>query len=314
MFQNMISRPRVLLAAALLCVAAPANQLGLAKQPAEDKGLAEGPVDMAFVIKSVALPNKVKLQYVEQGNPSGIPVLLLHGYTDSWRSFELVLPYLSKSIHAFALSQRGHGDSERPVADYHPRDFAADVVAFMDVVGLKRAVIVGHSMGSYVAQCFAMNYPERTLGLVLVGSFTTLQGDKGIQEFWDMAVSKLEDPIDPSFALEFQKSTLAQPVPETYLDTVVQESMKVPAHVWKAALKGLMESDFSGELGKIKALTLIVWGDKDTYFLRDDQVALAAGIAGSKLVIYSGAGHSVHWEEPKRFAADLEKFITNYLH
>lgn len=261
--------------------------------------------------KSIQLPNRLKLEYVEQGDPSGVPVLLLHGYTDSWHSYELVLPYLPKSIRAFALSQRGHGDSERPATGYHPRDFAADVVAFMDALELKRAVIVGHSMGSYVAQCFAMNYPERTLGLVLVGSFTTLQGDKGIQEFWDTAVSKLEDPIDPNFALEFQKSTLALPVPQAFLDTVVKESLKAPARVWQAAFKGLMESDLSGELGKITAPTLIVWGDKDAYFLRDQQDALAAGISGAKLVIYSGVGHGVHWEVPGRFATDLQSFTEN---
>jgi pimeloyl-ACP methyl ester carboxylesterase len=147
--------------------------------------------------------------------------------------------------------------------------------------------------------------------LVLVGSFVTLRGDKGVQEFWDTAVSELEDPIDPSFTLEFQKSTLALPVPQTFLDTVVQESLKMPARVWRAAFKSLMETDSSGALGKIKAPTLIVWGDKDMYALRDQQDVLAAGITGSKLVIYSGVGHGVHWEEPKRFAADLQSFMEN---
>ncbi len=85
----------------------------------------------------------------------------------------------------------------------------------------------------------------------------------------------------------------------------------MPARVWQAAFKGLMESDLSGELGKIKAPTLIVWGDKDTYFLRDHQDALAAGISGSKLVIYPGVGHGVHWEATERFAADLLSFVES---
>src|SRR3712207_493180 len=90
-------------------------------------------------IKSVALPNRVKLQYVEQGDPSGIPVVLLHGVTDSWRSFEPVFPHLPESIHAFALTQRGHGDSERPGSGYRPPDLAADLAAFMDVLDLGQA-------------------------------------------------------------------------------------------------------------------------------------------------------------------------------
>ena len=65
-------------------------------------------------VKSVKLSNGVTLPYVEQGDPSGVPVVLLHGITDSWRSFAPVLPSLPASIHAFALTQRGHGDADRP--------------------------------------------------------------------------------------------------------------------------------------------------------------------------------------------------------
>jgi pimeloyl-ACP methyl ester carboxylesterase len=264
---------------------------------------------MKFNLKSIQLPHRLKLEYVEQGDRNGVPVIFLHGITDSWRSFELVMPHLPKSVRAFALSQRGHGDSGRPGSGYSPRDFADDVAAFMDALDLQRAVIVGHSMGSYVAQCFASNYPERTQKLVLVGSFTTLQGNPGVQEFWDTGISRLEDPVNPNFALEFQKSTLAQPVPEGYLETVVRESLKLPARVWRTAFKDLMEANLFNALDKITAPTLIIWGDQDTYFLRDEQDALAARIAGAKLLIYNGAGHALHWEVPQRFAADLLAFI-----
>ena len=59
---------------------------------------------VAPVIKSVELPNRVELPYVDQGDPSGVPLLLLHGYADSWRSFELVLPHLPRSIRGIALT------------------------------------------------------------------------------------------------------------------------------------------------------------------------------------------------------------------
>ncbi len=74
-------------------------------------------------------------------------MLLLHGVTDSWLSFERVLPYLPESINATALTQRGHGDADRPATGYRTRDYAADVAAFLDAVGLGAAVIVGDSMG-----------------------------------------------------------------------------------------------------------------------------------------------------------------------
>jgi non-heme chloroperoxidase len=262
---------------------------------------------LSLLAPSVQLPTGVALAYVEQGSPSGVPVLLLHGITDSLRSFERVLPHLPTSIHALAVSQRGHGDSGRPAAGYRPGDFAADLAAFMDAFGLERAVIVGHSMGSSIARRFALDYPERTLGLVLVGSFATLAGNPNVMAFWQV-VQELEDPIDPGFVAEFQRSTLAQPVPPEFFDVVVQESLKVPARVWRAALEGLMGSDHPTELENIQAPTLIVWGDRDAFCPRSDQDALTAAIAGSQLVVYDETGHDPHWERPERFAADLVAF------
>ncbi len=267
--------------------------------------------DMTRSINSVELPNRVKLQYVEQGDPAGVPVLMLHGGTDSWHSFEPVLPYLPESIHAFVLTQRGHGDADRPATGYRTRDFAADVAAFTSALELGPAIIVGHSMGSTNAKRVAIDYPERTRALVLAGSFATYRNNPVLVEFWESTVSRLTDPIDPGFVREFQESTLAQPVPSAFLDTVVRESLKVPARVWRAAFAGLFEDDFAAELEKIAVPTLILWGDRDALARRADQDALLSSIAGSRLVVYHGAGHALHWEQPERFAADLASFIKN---
>lgn len=263
---------------------------------------------MTFAIKYVKIPNGIRLPYVEQGDPASVPVVLLHGVTDSWHSFERVLPHLPQTIHAFALTQRGHGDADRPATGYRTRDFAADVAAFVNALDLAPAVVVGHSMGSTNALRFAIDYPELTQGLVLLGSFSTYRGNRVTMEFWESAVSRLADPIDPSFVREFQESTLAQSVPQAFLDTIVQESLKVPARIWRAAFEGFLEDDFAGELNRIKAPTLILWGDRDGLCPRGDQDALLGSINGSRLVVYKGAGHGLHWEEPERFATDLVAF------
>ncbi len=265
--------------------------------------------EMALEIKSIELSTGVALQYVEQGDLSGVPVVLLHGLSDSWHSFELVLPHLPESIRAFALTQRGHGGSSRPEMGYRFHDFAADVAAFMDALHLEAAVVVGHSMGSSIAQRFAIDYPERTQGLVLVGSFASLANSPLAQGLWEEVVSEMEDPVDPEFVREFQESTLAQPVPQEFMETVVQESLKLPARVWRAVVGGTLQDDFSEELNKIKAPTLLVWGDQDGMVPRSDQKAQTAAIAGSRLVVYEGAGHGLHWEEPERFASDVVSFI-----
>ncbi len=258
---------------------------------------------------TVELSDQVRLPYVEQGSPAGTPLVLVHAVGDSWRSFERVLFHLPESIHAFALTLRGHGDAGRPESGYRSRDFAADLVGFLDALGLEAAVIAGGSSGGLVALRFAIDHPDRTLGLVLLGSPLTLGNKPGARQLWDSTFSKLTDPIDPDFVRGFVEGTVVRPVPDVFLAAMVQESLKVPAYVWKATVEGLLEDDFSGELGSVQAPALVVWGDRDTILTREEQESLTAGIPDARLLVYPGAGHAFYWEDPARVASDLAAFV-----
>jgi pimeloyl-ACP methyl ester carboxylesterase len=259
------------------------------------------------LIHEAPLPNGVTLPYVEVGDPAGVPLILLHGLIDSWRSFELVLPLLSERVRAIAPSQRGHGDASRPAAGYRIEDFASDVAVFMDVLGLEAAVVAGHSSHALVAERFAIDHPERTLGLVLIGAPVSLRDKPGVQGLLD-SVSKLSDPIDPAFAREFVEGTFLE-IPGTFLETMVSECLKVPARVWKEAFAALAKTDLSPELAGIEAPALLLWGDQDSIVPRSDQDALTGLITRSNLKVYPGIGHSPHWEAPERFAADASAFV-----
>jgi pimeloyl-ACP methyl ester carboxylesterase len=265
---------------------------------------------MAVVLRSVALRTEVEVPYAEQGDPSGVPVILLHGFGDSWRSFERVFPHLPEFIHAFAFTQRGHGDAGRPAAGYGIPDFAGDLQAFMDAMDLPSAVVVGHSMGSAVALRFAIDHMDRALGLVIFGASPDMGGGESARTFWDSVVSKMSDPIDTSIIRGMTESMVVKPVPGRFLDAMVEEGLKVPASVWRKTFESRwrLEGDYSGELGRIKAPTLIIWGDQDSRYQWRQQENLNAAIAGSRMVIYEDSGHMLHWEEPERFASDLVAF------
>ncbi len=256
------------------------------------------------------LATGVRLNYVEQGDRHGTPVVLLHGYSDSRRSYDRVLPLLPSSLRVFALTQRGHGSSGKPEAGYAAADLSRDVAAFLDAMGLDSAIVVGHSMGSVVAQRFAIDYPARARALVLEGAFAPRAGNEGVRELWK-TVSTLTDPIDPAFVRDFQQSTLTRPVPPDFFEGVVGDSLKVPARVWKSALEPLLTMDFLPRLSEIAAPTLVIWGDRDAFTLRAEQDELNRAITGSRLMVYAGTGHSPHWEEPERYIADLMAFIQS---
>ena len=259
--------------------------------------------------RRAVLATGVTLDYVEQGPPAGVPLVMLHGVTDSWRSFEPMLAHLPASLRAIAVTQRGHGDSSRPDT-YRYTDFSADVAALLDALEIPSAVIVGHSMGSLVAQRFAIDHPERTTGLVLLGAAPTFAAHDELQGLWDTAIGTFADPIDPGFVREFQASTVARALDEAWLDLFVAESLKVPVRVWRAAFEELLHGDFSAELPRITAPALVLWADRDGLARRQERDALAAGIPGVIVKDYKGAGHAMHWEEPARVARDVAGFVA----
>jgi pimeloyl-ACP methyl ester carboxylesterase len=243
-----------------------------------------------------------ELPYVEQGDPEGVPVVLLHGWLDSRWYFDHLMARLPERIRAFAFDQRGHGDAATPADGYGLRDFADDIGAFMDAVGLDAAVLVGASSGGYVAQRFAVDEPDRTLGLALLGSPRSLRGPR--PRFADV-VATLEDPIDAAFVRELNEGMVAREVPQAVTEQLCEENLKVPARVWRDAFEGLLAAEPPLDTGRISAPTLIVWGARDSLLPRADQEAMAAEIPGARLVIYQDVGHLPVIEAPERVAADL---------
>lgn len=258
----------------------------------------------------VRLSTGVRMEYVEQGHGDGIPVILLHGVTDSWRSFERLLPLLPPHVHAFAISQRGHGSSSRPDEGYRLSDMSRDLRAFMDAAGLPSAVIVGHSMGAMVAQRFVVDHLDRVAGLVLMGAVSTLSENPDWTAFYQSTIAPLTDPIGATFVREWQQRTLARPMLTDHRDVIVRETLKVPARVWQATFEGLLSTpDFSAALATAAVPTLILWGDRDAYADRASQERLRTVIRGARLVVYGGAGHAFHWEDPIRCAKDIGTFL-----
>jgi len=267
------------------------------------------PSDVKFA--TTRLTTDVTLHYAEQGDQAGEAIIFLHGYSDSWFSFSRVLPLLSPEYHAFALTQRGHGDSDKPQCCYTPADFAADVDAFMDAVGLEEATVVGASTGALFAQQVALDYPYRLSRLVFIGAQTPVnEAISGLVE----EVQALEDPVPPEFVREFQESTIYQPVPSEFLDTVVSESLKLPARVWRDYMEQAIlaiDHDYVLPLREIKVPTLMLWGEQDPLFPREEQERLAAAIPDATLKVYPQTAHAVHWDRPEQVVRDLEEFMKD---
>jgi pimeloyl-ACP methyl ester carboxylesterase len=260
-------------------------------------------------VKQLRLATGVKLRYVAEGPRDGVPIVFLHGISDSSHSWSSTTPFLFSRFRTYALDQRGHGDSGKPLYGYSMAQFAEDTVAFMDKLGIERAVIVGHSMGSVIAHQIASVHPERVSHLVLVGSAPTSVKNEIVTFLWDEIIGRpdFQDPIDPEFIRELK--TGPNPIDPVFFEKVVEESAKVPARVWKAVFRGLLTDDHTDFLDDVSAPTLIIWGTLDPFFTLSDQQALQAALPGAVFVPYDGAGHNTQWEQPERVAEDIQNFI-----
>ena len=269
---------------------------------------ASGPVDTPPSFAEVQLPTGVRMRYAVQGSPSGRPVILLHGYSDSGFSWSRALPLFPSDLRVYALDLRGHGGTSRPETGYRLADMADDVIAFLDAQGIRSAAVVGHSMGSLVAQHVAARAPARVSRLVLVGSTPGVNQElaRSLAETLDA----MDGAVSEEFAREFQASTIFQPVPAEFFRGVVATSLSLPLPVWKAVLAGFSGPDNGADLARISSPTLLLWGARDAYFLRADQDALLQAIAGSRLLPYAETGHAPHWERPEQFVRDLVAFLA----
>ena len=249
-----------------------------------------------------------RLRYATRQADRPITIVFVHGWPDSWRSFEPVMNALPPTIGATSVSLRGFGGSDAPRDGYTADDFAADIHELAEHLDVTSAVFVGHSMGSLVVQRLAASHPELVAGLVLIGGLNRLPDDV-YADVWS-AVEDLADPISEQFVREFQSSTLAAPVPAGFFDQLVAESLKAPACVWRAAFAGIRTMPPAHD-ARITAPALLLWGDRDALVPRTEQDNLLSAIPDARLIVYRGAGHSPNWEQPARVAQDIEAFLRS---
>ena len=218
--------------------------------------------------------------YMEKGQ--GAPFILLHGNGENCGYFQGQIEEFAKQYHVYAIDTRGHGKTPRGDTPFTIRQFADDLLAFMDAHGIDKAHVLGFSDGGNIAMIFAMKYPDRVLRLILNGANLDAKGVK----------PSIQIPIEIGyrFAKVFAKKS--------------EEARK------HAELLGLMVNDPNvrpEELAAIKAKTLVIAGTKD--MIKESQTRLIArSILDAKLVILEG-NHFIANKCPEAFNRAVLSFL-----
>ncbi|MBP1919968.1 alpha/beta fold hydrolase [Youngiibacter multivorans] len=251
----------------------------------------------------------VSLKYIDSGESRGMPLVLIHGIADSWHAFELLLPYLDKSIRIIAPTLRGHGDSDKPESGYDSKEMADDVSELLNKLTFEKAVVLGASSGGLVARSIALRYPEKVSGLILVGSPLELCKNPNLRQLYDNEISKFGDEVDKDFVKGFVSGLSGTNVPSGFIEMMTEETMKMPSWVWKEYTASLLAERVPENISDINVPCLIIWGGKDEITGRSDQEEYARLIRDSRLKIHEGLGHMLYWEYPEAVADDINEFM-----
>ena len=274
----------------------------------------------------VDLPGGYHVHYQDDGAASGTgsggpPVLvLLHGFGDSYTSWEGWVRELKSRRRVISVDFPGHGLTRAPAGTVLRPDSLADFVdSFAAALALPKFAVAGNSMGGGVAWQLAVRHPERINALILVdaGGFTN---DKPPAEV-PLAFRILKYPLGRAFLRNIDNRFLIR---EGLKTDVYDKSLITPAVVdrWaefqrapghRAILMsvnlGGQPADLAAMLGTIKVPTLILWGDADLLLEPASARKFAAAIPGAKLLTYPQVGHLPQIEIPARSAAAVAEFL-----
>ncbi|WP_310467977.1 alpha/beta hydrolase [Sphingomonas sp.] len=273
---------------------------------------AAAPVDQASWAshkRTVQLPNGVKLAYVELGDPKGAPLLLLHGFTDTSRSWSLIAPYLD-GYRLIIPDQRGHGAADAPACCYATSVMAEDARLLLNALGIDKAAVAGHSMGSMIAISLAADHPQRVSKIVLIGSTALVPVKRGDWLFDE--VSALKAPLDPNspFMKEWHPSNQPTPIDPAFATAGMDELLAVQLHVWRGVMRELALVPVGRHAADVKSPVLILSGGKDPLFPAEHHASLVKAFPGAEAHVFADLGHNPLWERPAELGRVIDAFLA----
>jgi pimeloyl-ACP methyl ester carboxylesterase len=254
-----------------------------------------------------ATVNGVELAYLEAG--SGAALLLVHGAMASKDCWHHQIARFDRDFHVVAPDLRGHGDSHAGTDPHTAELHAADMVALMDRLSIRRFVVCGHSMGGFVAQTLALDYPDRVQAVVLAdtsyGITTTL---------WERTMN--------AFARLYMRSASASALVKTFADQAGKHDPRTRAYLYAAMSRYVQDKDLimqiwhaveafesKERLEKIAQPTLIVSPAANRQAWAQAK-HMERAIPRAQRVVVQDAGHMVMLDNPSGFNAVLADFLS----
>lgn len=254
---------------------------------------------------------RYRVRYAEAGKGAG-KVLLVHGLGGSALSWTYNIGKLGRHFHVFAPDLIGFGESEKPSIRYDMDTFTRFLQRFMERLGIKRASLVGSSMGGQIAAEFSIRYPSRVERLVLISPAgippREFKGTSELRRYMKIFDAwNLEEVRTILRVLDADQSS----VTDEYVKSVNQYRMMEGArHAFFSSLEGsTVAPRLAKRLGSIRAKTLVIWGREDRMIPVRYCEPFITRMENCRLLILEGCGHRPHAEKPELFNRIVIDFL-----
>jgi 3-oxoadipate enol-lactonase len=229
-------------------------------------------------------------------------VLFLHGIRGNRGNWSSQVDFFSQRWRAAAWDARGYGDSDDYAGPLQFDHFSGDVLRVIEHFGVKKAHLVGLSMGGRIARNVALRFPERLRSLTLVNTtpgFDSMSMDE-VRRFVTERNTQTPESV---------RRLLGSRARPGAFETLWQSVSTMREESYRKTLEASVAQDRGAPLENIRVPTLVVAGDEDTVYPPDVARDVARRIPGAELVMIKGAGHLVNLERPGRFNEVLMDFI-----
>jgi pimeloyl-ACP methyl ester carboxylesterase len=260
---------------------------------------------------SSLITNQGSVHYEVYGR--GRPVILLHGWLESWGLWQDTMDFLGDSYRTYAIDFWGFGESDKKRESFTVPDFVLLVNDFMEQLGIKHAPLVGHSMGGTVSLSVAISHPQRVSKVVVIGS--PVEGSS-LSILLKLAsirtIAKLVYRMMDALKIGIR---LAAPIitrERQWIEMIHRDLNQVTLESFLLSISSLRQTDLTPHLAPIYQPVMGMYGDRDVIVNPNQRNLLNANLQHVRIERFRRAGHFIMLDEPHHFKTILKEYLDRY--
>lgn len=285
-----------------------------------------GDIEKELALSNIGASKFVKvgnynIHYLEAGE--GEPMILIHGWLCWGAYWKKIIPLVKDRYHVYALDLLGHGISDKPLGkeiSYGTDAQAERIIAFMNELGIKKAYLVGHSMGGEIAAKVALAAPDRVKGLVLVCA-AGMEDTPNLLPWYirlgrAMHLENVAADMLNETTIRWHVPSLmfyrGNPMPDEFVKDIVMTNLKDEVDrraMAKITREGLFQNFLDKRCAEIKAPTLVITAKYDIIIRPETGERYSSLIPGAQYVCIDKAAHMAPWEQADEVAANIRRVM-----